>query len=45
MDNIIRINPSSNAFQNFQKTAELNPASREPLERENMSGYEKMQEE
>ena len=31
MDNIIRVNPSSNAFRNFRKTAELNPTSREPL--------------
>lgn len=31
MDNIIRVNPASNAFRNFRKTAELNPACREPL--------------
>lgn len=31
MDHIIRVNPSSNAFRNFRKTAELNPSSREPL--------------
>lgn len=31
MDNIIRVNPASNAFRNFHKTAELNPACREPL--------------
>lgn len=30
-DNIIRVNPASNAFRNFRKTAELNPACREPL--------------
>jgi len=31
MDNVIRVNPASNAFRNFRKTAELNPACREPL--------------
>ena len=31
MDNTIRTNPASNAFRNFRKTAELVPASREPL--------------
>lgn len=31
IDNIIRVNPASNAFRNFRKTAELSPACREPL--------------
>ena len=31
MDNVIRMNPASNAFRNFRKAAELNPACREPL--------------
>lgn len=31
MDNIIRVNPSSNAFRNFRKTTELSPACRDPL--------------
>lgn len=31
MDNVIRVNPASNAFRNFRKTAELNPACREPF--------------
>lgn len=31
MDNMIRVNPASNAFRNFRKTAELTPACRDPL--------------
>lgn len=31
MDNVIRVNPAPNAFRNFRKTAELNPACRKPL--------------
>ncbi|MCD8254315.1 MAG: site-specific integrase [Oscillospiraceae bacterium] len=31
MDDIIRVNPASNAFRNFRKTANLSPACREPL--------------
>ena len=39
MDNIIRINPASNAFRNFRKTTELSPACREPLTTEQQAVF------
>lgn len=39
MDNIIRLNPASNAFRNFRKTTELSPTSREPLTIEQQSVF------
>lgn len=39
MDNIIRLNPASNAFRNFRKTTELSPTSREPLTIEQQSAF------
>lgn len=39
MDNIIRINPASNAFRNFRKTTELSPACRKPLTTEQQAVF------
>lgn len=39
MDNVIRVNPASNAFRNFRKTTELSPAVREPLTIEQQAAF------
>lgn len=39
MDNIIRVNPASNAFHNFRKTTELSPSNREPLTVEQQAAF------
>lgn len=39
IDNVIRVNPSSHAFQDFRKTAELIPPQREPLTEEQQSRF------
>lgn len=39
MDNIIRINPASNAFRNFRKTTELSHDCREPLTTEQQAAF------